>query len=216
MPGIEEYKRQLISLFPRGRLWTFETLGDFLTGAATELTRVDVRAAEGLAETDPNTVNETLEEWEEQYGLDGTGTTTERKSALISRVVRKWRTRPVDYQDKFASILGFTDPEDVVVIEISAAEALAMGDQKQIYQFYIYRDPGLAGSFLLSDAEALLEDFVHSHTRGTVIENTCFLCDDPLSLCDKDILACGVFEESMLQEDQFRILTEDGDRLILE
>jgi len=216
MPTVDEYKRQLISLFPRGRLFTFDALGDFLSSAAEELVRVDDRAVEGLAESDPNTVNETLEEWEAQYGLEGTGTTEERRASLISRVVRKWRARPVDYQEKFAAVLGFTDPNDVVVVEITNAQAVAMGDERQVYQFYLYRDPGLPGSYSVDNADALLEEFVHSHTRGQTIESTCFLCDSPTSLCDRDLLGCGIVEASMLQEDQERMLTEAGDRMILE
>lgn len=63
-----------------------------------------------------------------------------------------------------------------------------MLDPRQIYQFFVYRDPGLGGTWDLPAAQRLIENMKPTHTRGTAIESIDFLCDDPESLTDRDLL----------------------------
>jgi len=79
-------------------------------------------------------------------------------------------------------------PADVVVIERTRAFAIAVGDDREIYRFFIYRDPTLPDVYFLASAQAQVDRMQPSHTEGTVVESINFLCDDPHSLCDRDLL----------------------------
>jgi hypothetical protein len=63
-----------------------------------------------------------------------------------------------------------------------------MDDEREIYRFFIYRDPTLPGTYYLESAQQLLDEMEHSNTLGQVIESVNFLCDDQYSLCDRDLL----------------------------
>lgn len=158
-----------------------------LLAIGDELTRVSSRAADLVEEADPRTTLELLPEWENDYGLVSTGTDQERRDRLKSAILASNGVRPVDFQEALAPILGL-DPVDVEVIETSRATAIAVGDDRIIYQFYIFRDPALPGTYDIVEAQEVIDKMAHSHTRGVAIESKDFLCDDPFSLCDRDIL----------------------------
>lgn len=158
-----------------------------LQALGDELTRVSQRAADLVEESDPRTTTELLPEWEEDYELESTGTDQERRDRLLSAILASSGVRPEDFQAALAPVLGL-DPNDVEVIETSRATAIAVGDDRIIYQFFIYRDPLLAGSYDLVEAQRIIDVMAHSHTRGVAIESTDFLCDDPFSLTDRDLL----------------------------
>jgi hypothetical protein len=140
-----------------------------------------------LLESDPRTPTETIGDWDRVLDLPSTGTLDERRARVTAEMIRRQRFRPVDFQEALAPILGLA-PGQVVVIETTAAQAAAMADPRQIYQFYVYRDPGLGGSWDLASAQVLIDDMKPTHTRGTAIESVNFLCDDPYSLTDRDFL----------------------------
>jgi uncharacterized protein YmfQ (DUF2313 family) len=184
------YKRMMAALLPPGRLWRLigeSVLASLLEACGDELARLDARGTDLLNEADPTTANELLEEYEAELDLDGTGTDAERLARVVSRLIARQRFRPVDFQTALAGLLG-QDPEDVVVIERTNAEAVAMGDPREIFRFFIYRDPDLPGSYFLTSAQELVDAIKPSHTVGHVVESIDFLCDDPYSLCDRDIL----------------------------
>jgi hypothetical protein len=85
-------------------------------------------------------------------------------------------------------VLGYEDPADVQVLEISRADAIAMNDDRAIYAFYLYRPPTDPGTYYVGVAQEILDDFVQSHTKGKVIESIAMICDDPYSLCDRDLI----------------------------
>jgi uncharacterized protein YmfQ (DUF2313 family) len=189
MATAAQYLTQLRSLMPRGRVWSWTgLLKDLFAEIATEFALLEFRARQAVLELDPRTASETLDWWEHTYGLGSTGTTSARQAALTSRVVRRQRTRPVDYQNKFAAVLGYEDPADVQVLEISRADAIAMNDDRAIYAFYLYRPPTDPGTYYVGVAQEILDDFVQSHTKGKVIESIAMICDDPYSLCDRDLI----------------------------
>jgi hypothetical protein len=66
--------------------------------------------------------------------------------------------------------------------------ASSMGDDREIYRFFVYRDPALPGTYDIEGAQALVDDISPSQTAGYVVESIDFLCDDPYSLCDRDLL----------------------------
>lgn len=184
------FARMLRGLLPPGRVWQLEPgafLGRLLLAAADELVRVDGRALDLLRETDPRRTVELLTDYERVLDLPSTGTTAERQARVVGALIRRQRFRPVDFQDALALILGL-DPLQVEVIEISHAAALLLDDEREIYRFFVFRDPGLGGTWDLPAAQALITKMKPSHTLGFAIESDDFLCDDPYSLCDRDIL----------------------------
>lgn len=183
------YARMLSELLPPGRLWSLvsSTLHNVLLASADELERIDGRAADMIEEADPSTATELLAEYERELGLDEAATDAERRARIVSRLVARQRFRPVDFRQALAVLLA-QDPADVDVIENSRAFAILVGDAREIFKFFIYRNPALPGTYFLDSAQALVDQIKPSHTQGTVIESIDFLCDDPFSLCDRDLL----------------------------
>jgi uncharacterized protein YmfQ (DUF2313 family) len=183
------YARMLTGLLPPGKLWRFvgSILQDLFLGCADELARVHARVGNLIDEADPTTAVELVPEYEAELDLDEAPTLGERRARIVARLVARQRFRPVDFQTALAPLLG-QDPEDVVVIERSRAYAISVGDDREIYRFFIYRDPTLPGTYFLSSAQEIVDQIQPSHTVGLVIESVNFLCDDPFSLCDRDLL----------------------------
>ncbi len=184
------YERALRALLPPGRVWQLrdgDLLSRLLRAAADELERIDGRAADLLAASDPRTPGELLTDFERVLKLPGVGTIFQRVGLVVARLVLRQRVRPIDYQTALAQILGL-DPDLIQVIEIDHVQALSMDDPRAVYRFYVWRDPGLGGSYDIAGAQAILDDLEHSHTSGKVIESIVFRCDDPFSLCDRDLL----------------------------
>lgn len=184
------YARMMLSLLPPGKLWrTLESsvLFEVLAGCAEELSRVDARAGDLFNESDPLTTLELLPEYERELALESDGSDEERRGRVVARLLARQRLRPVDFQEALAPLLGQV-AEDVVVLERTHAMAASMGDDREIYRFFIYRDPTLPGSYFLDSAQSLVDKIAASHTIGHVIESVDFLCDDEFSLCDRDLL----------------------------
>jgi hypothetical protein len=120
-------------------------------------------------------------------GADASGTVAHRQARVVAHHIARQRLRPVDFQQVLAPLLGL-DVEDVQVLERTAAMAASMGDVREIYRFFVYRDPTLPGGYFLTDAQALVDSIGPSHAIGYVIESIDFLCDDSYSLCDSDLL----------------------------
>lgn len=188
------YARMMIALLPPGKLWRTigSTLYNLFLGCADELARVHERSADLLSESVPSTAIELLPEYERELGItDPAATTAERQANIVARLVARQRFRPVDFQQALAPLLG-QDPDDVDVRERSHAAAMTMGafpiTGDEIFRFFIYRNPALGGAYFLASAQALVDKIKPSHTKGYVIESVSFLCDDPFSLCDRDLL----------------------------
>jgi hypothetical protein len=185
----EGYAQAQLLLLPPGKL--FKRVGsvllDAFTAAGDELERVSGRVGDMIRESVAETADELIEEYEQDLGLDGTGTDQERVDKIVARLVARQGFRPVDLQEALAPILGL-DPSQVEIIEISSTAAAAEGDERLVYQYYAFRDPALGGAYDLDAAQDLLTSIEHSHTRGVLIESDNFLADDPLSLTDRDLL----------------------------
>lgn len=186
------YARMMLALFPPGRLWRLvgSTLASTITACADELTRLHTRALDLIEESDPTTAYELLPEYERDLEIGvGVGTIAERRARVVARIVARQRYRPVDLRTALAPLLGQT-PAAVTIIERSHAVAVTMGalDGREIFRFFVYRNPALPGSYYVASAQALLDAIKPSNTSGAVIESINMLCDDPYSLCDRDIL----------------------------
>lgn len=183
------YSRQLVDLLPPGPLWRLvgSKLRAVLDAAADELERVHDRAADLFREAVAEKALELLPEYEVDYDLASDGTDEERQARIVGRMVARQRYRPVDIQLALAALLGL-DSVDVVVIERTVADAASIGDAREIFRFFVYRNPALPGTYYLAAAQELLDKIKPSHTRGHVIESTAMICDDPHSLCDRDLV----------------------------
>lgn len=189
-PPAFAYAHMMTKLLPPGKLWRLvveSVTSQFFEACADELARIHARAFDLLSESDPSTLNELLPEYERELDLEPLGTTAERKARVIAHLLARPRYRPVDFQTTLAPLFGL-DPADVDVIETSHAQAVATGDVREIFRFYVHRDPGLPGAYFIDSAQALIDKIKPSHTAGYAIESISFLCDDPLSLCDRDLL----------------------------
>lgn len=183
------YTGMMLALLPPGRVWRLveSTLFKLFAGAADELGRLDARSLALVEEADPRTAVELLPEYEEELGLDSTGTTAERQARVVARTIARQRYRPSDIATALAPLLGL-DASDLVVIETSHAAAVAMGDVREIYRFFVSRDPQLGGTWFVASAQALLDKIKPSHTLGFVIESDDFEVEDPFSVTDRDIV----------------------------
>ena len=113
--------------------------------------------------------------------------TQARIDRVVSRMIQHQRARPIDFQEALASILGQA-VVDVVVIETTAAQAAAQNDAKEIYRFFIYRDPTDPGTYDIVAAQTEIDRIAHSHIKGHAIESIGMIVDDPFSLVDRDIV----------------------------
>lgn len=184
------YSRMMIALLPPGKVWRLigETLlGALFAGCADELGRLEDRTDDLLDEAIPSTAVELLPEYEAELELVSTGTNAQRQARIVARLIARQRYRPTDFQTALAPLLA-QGAADVVVLERSAAFAASIGDVREIFRFFVYRDPTLPGAYSVADAQALVTAIKPSHTIGTVIESISFLCDDAFSLCDRDLL----------------------------
>lgn len=184
------YQRMMIALLPPGRLWRLvgeSLLSSLFLGCADELERLDGRASTLMAEAIPSLADELLPEYEEELELTASGTNAERQARVVARRVARQRYRPSDFQVALAPLLGLL-AADVPVLERTHAMASSMGDDREIYRFFVYRDPALPGTLDLEGAQALVDDISPSQTAGYVVESIDFLCDDTYSLCDRDLL----------------------------
>jgi hypothetical protein len=180
----------LVALLPRGRLWRLQSgsvTSLLFDACADELERLDERTADMLAESDPSNADELLPEYERELALSPVGTTDERRARVVARTIARPRFRPADFLTALSPLLGLA-AEDLAVLERTHAMASSMGDDRVIFEFFIYRDPTLPGAWFLSSAQDLVDEIKPTHTAGYVIESIDFLCDDEYSLCDSDLL----------------------------
>lgn len=183
-----DYAGMLEALLPPGKIWRFvsSVLADFFLGCADELARVDARTAALLDEADPTTATELLPEYEHELGLVATSSIDERRANVVALLVRRQRFRPVDFQQALAALLDQA-PADIVVLERTRAFAISVGDDREIFRFFIYRNPALTGTYFLASAQAVVDRMKPSHTAGYVIESIDALYDDPHTLYDRDL-----------------------------
>lgn len=73
-------------------------------------------------------------------------------------------------------------------VEIIEPAPEDLGSQDQRFFAFVYSDPSRRGTVNLKEAQRSMDRAKQGHTLITVGESRCFLCDDPYSLCDRDIL----------------------------
>lgn len=127
----DEYRDALAALLPTGPAWPRDpeaALMKFLASLAVEMERVDARAAQLLAETDPAATTELLADWERVVGLPDpcvtqVQTVAQRRQALEGRL-----TAVGGQSRRFFTELAFRLGYSITIDEFrSAAEATAAG-----------------------------------------------------------------------------------------
>ncbi len=184
----EAYARMMKALLPPGRLW-LQDLASLLSRVflanGDELTRVSGRAADLVEESDPSTATETLAEWESALGVtDSSGTDADRQARIVARLIKQQRFRPADVKVAVAPFFGL-DVTDITITEITNAQAVSTGDEKEVYRFYVYRNPALGGTYDLAAAQAEIDRISHSHVKGHAIDSQGLICDDPTGIVDQ-------------------------------
>lgn len=184
------YARMMAALLPPGKVWRLigaSITAALLAGCADELGRLEARTTDLLNEAIPSTTIELLPEYESELALPSTGTNAQRQARIVARLIARQRYRPVDFQNALAPLLAQL-PGAVVVIETSHAQAVSMRDVREIYRFFIYRDPALPNTYDLASAQTLVDQIKPSHTRGYAIERLSLIVDEPHSICNRDIV----------------------------
>lgn len=197
-PDNAAYARMMALMFPPGRIRTDATSNIYrvFRGASDELVRVGGRILDLFRERDPAQTVELLPEFEEMLDLVAEGTETERRNRVIAALLRRPRFRPEDFRVALAPLLGMA-ADDIPVIETSRALTVLVGDDREIYRWFIYRDPTLPNAYDLDSAQTLADSMSPTHTKVYLIESIAAECDDPYSLCDRDLLggdAVDVFQ----------------------
>jgi uncharacterized protein YmfQ (DUF2313 family) len=127
----DEYRDALAALLPSGAAWPRDpqsVLMRFVAALAVELSRVDARAAQLLAETDPAATTELLSDWERVVGLPDP-CVTKAQTIAQRRQALEGRLTAVGGQSRrffieLAARLGYS----ITIDEFrSAAEATAVG-----------------------------------------------------------------------------------------
>lgn len=126
----DEYRDALAALLPSGPAWPRDpgsTLMMLLRALAAELERIDNRAAQLLAETDPASTTELLSDWERVVGLPDpcvtqTQTVAERRQALEGRLTSVGGQSRLFFI-QLASRLGY----DITIDEFPSAAAATAG-----------------------------------------------------------------------------------------
>ena len=182
------YARSLKALLPPSRFWRLgpdSFLSRVFLACGDELVRIAARAQDLLRESDPRQADELLPDFERVLELPSDGTIEERRARVVALFLRRQRFRPIDFQTVLAPFLGLA-ANQVAVLENSRAFAQLVANDREIYRFYVYRDPALGGTYDLARAQAMLDAMKPSHTLGFVIDTLGnLLSDDPNSLCDQ-------------------------------
>lgn len=126
---VAEYARVARALYPRGLAWA-EGLGSnlrkLLEGQGDSWGRVDVRAGDLLAESDPRTTSELLTDWERVLGLPAPCSTLPellqlRRAAIVAKFTGNFGQSKQDFLDLAAS-LGW-DSASITITEERAFRA---------------------------------------------------------------------------------------------
>lgn len=75
---------------------------------------------------------------------------------------------------------------NVEIIE-TPLSLIQVGQEDQIFFYYIHRDPSDGGSYDIQDGQRMLDKIKSAHTLGIVGESDCARWDDPYTLYDRDI-----------------------------
>lgn len=183
----EAYAAMQRRLFPPGRAWRIPAGGfieKVLLAAGDELARVSDRTVDLVRESDSAQTVELASHFEEELELPSTGTDADRQARIVALETQEPQFRPEDIRVALAPYLA-QDAADVVVIEISRANAIAIGVDSEIYRFHVYRDPALPGTADIAAAQIELDKILHSNTKGWVTESINFTAGD---ICGRDLL----------------------------
>lgn len=174
------YAQQLKAIFPRGNAWP-EAGGtvwqQLLRGMAVEPSRIEVRAVDLIDESDPRTMIETLENWEEMLGLPdpclGLDQDEEtRRSMIIATLFMRGGAspqyfealgalfnRPCTVSEEFAFVAGLSACGDGLADEVEHFQAGAdcgsfLSDVAAPFYWWIKSEASWATAFAAGESGA--------------------------------------------------------------
>ena len=184
------YLRQLQALLPWGAAWSREpssVLTGLLAGFAEEFARLDQRADQLLAELDPRTTYEMIDDWERLLGLPDPCTAAatglaERRLACWRKLAYQAGQTPAFYRE-LAATIGFQieihefDP-DVDEYDATLTPLITNGRWRYVWRVHVtngaevdyFRAGDPAGTRLVEgdgelDIECILQAAKPAHTR---------------------------------------------------
>jgi uncharacterized protein YmfQ (DUF2313 family) len=158
----------LRGLLPRGKAWEAETgtvFASLLTAIAQEPTRLLARVDVLFDEADPRTTTETIDEWENDFGLPGKceqpATLSARRVALVAKVTAN---APPDFAriNELAAQAGYvvTVKEYVADLYVCTSNCNAsLYDEWWVFTWDVTAATGAQNALL----ECLLEDMAPRH-----------------------------------------------------
>ncbi len=210
-----KYGSLLWSLLPGGAAWHyfFDKLDDLIEAIAVDFQAVEDRVLEFIRETRGASAVETIEDWEQSFGIevDESAPLAQRQLQVAAKE-RQQGVRIPDYLELVAPLLACT-PEDLVYIELTSEGQAARLHPADVYVGHIYRSPALPGVFDLAKAQALLDRKTQAHLKHKIVLSIAARVDDPLTHVDRDLMAGPGTVPSVLayrREDGTFLRREDG------
>lgn len=160
-----------------GAFGDVHALVDSLTGDASP-----DRATNTITATTRTT---TLSDWETTLGLAGIGTTAQRQAAILAKLAYFATPTVQEIKDAMEVLLGY-EPH---VHEVKAATLAGTGREDQVFVFAVECTAGYPAPSVVTAMEQVLDRIKQTHTDYRICERVGFRCDDPDSLCDRDLLA---------------------------
>ena len=108
--SLEQYRHMLLALLPRGYAWPADgELGDISIALGEELKRIEERAEGLIDESDPRSVIELIDDWENDWGLPDpclghAGTLQQRRELLTNKIVGIANQSRQTYIDRAADL----------------------------------------------------------------------------------------------------------------
>lgn len=174
------YARLLRLLYPPGKLLSESpTLDKLNDGFAGELARVDERAKTAVAESDPRTAVETLENWERMLGLPdefvtSIPTTTAERQAAIAQKFASRGGQNYAFFVRLCDLCGYV-LNAISVYHTATLRALTgrvldrvFGTTFSYHMVVTVLTPG-AGALPTADFERVIRNATHSHITVTFI-----------------------------------------------
>lgn len=133
----------------------------------------------------PDRATRLLPRWEAICGIQpGPRDTYQQRRNRILAFMRQIAGYSVDQIVKAVAPVLACQPSDLTVIENTNTGL----NPEVVWIWFIFRDPSVPGSPDVPAAQRIIDQMRPAHTLGVVGQSRNFLCDDPFSLTDRDIL----------------------------
>lgn len=178
--GLAGYERQVIQLLPPGALWNLETgstLRRVLQAISDEFSRIAYKAdVDLMAESDPRTATQTLEEWEEFLSLPDdrvteiAATDAGRRVAVTQKYIRRGGQN-YEFFESLCAACGYP----LLSIDLFANEISRVGDRVGVrlyganwaYSMRLNLDEPTEGALTEEQFESVISAATQAHILAT-------------------------------------------------